>query len=100
MTKIDHLVVGAANLSAGVEYVNRLLGVDIPYGGEHEKMGTHNHIMQLGSRLFLEVIAINPQALNLIDAGGMGWTIQIYNQKLKSSQDYSPGWSIPKTSRH
>ena len=63
MTKIDHLVVGAANLSAGVEYVNGLLGVDMPYGGEHEKMGTHNHLMQLGSRLFLEVIAINPQAL-------------------------------------
>ena len=28
-----------------------------------KKWGTHNHIMQLGSRLFLEVIAINPQAL-------------------------------------
>ena len=62
MTNIDHLVVGAANLSAGVEYVNQLLGVDIPYGGEHEKMGTHNHLMQLGNSLFLEVIAINPLA--------------------------------------
>ena len=62
MTKIDHLVVGAANLSAGVEYLKGLLGVDIPYGGEHDKMGTHNHLLQLGSSLFLEVIAINPQA--------------------------------------
>lgn len=34
-------------------------GVDIPYGGVHGKMGTHNHLMQLGDGVFLEVIAIN-----------------------------------------
>ena len=39
-----------------------MLGVDIPYGGEHLKMGTHNHLMQLGRETFLEVIAINDKA--------------------------------------
>ena len=62
MTNIDHFVVGAADLSAGVEYINELLDVTIPFGGEHEKMGTHNHLMQLGNNLFLEVIAVNPKA--------------------------------------
>ena len=61
MTNIDHFVVGAATLSAGVEYVNQLFGVTIPYGGQHEMMGTHNHLMQLGKGQFLEVIAINPK---------------------------------------
>lgn len=61
-TNIDHLVIGAATLSQGVQYVADKLGVDIPYGGEHSKMGTHNHLMQLGNRIFLEVIAINPDA--------------------------------------
>ncbi|MGB8424371.1 MAG: VOC family protein [Desulfobacterales bacterium] len=60
LTKIDHLVIGAANLAQGVNYVKEYLGVDMPYGGEHPKMGTHNHLMRLGSDMFLEVIAINP----------------------------------------
>jgi hypothetical protein len=32
----------------------------MPHGGVHEKMGTHNHLMQLGNDIFLEIIAINP----------------------------------------
>ena len=59
-TAIDHLVIGAADLAQGVAYVRQTLGVDIPPGGIHETMGTHNHLMQLGDALFLEVIAINP----------------------------------------
>jgi hypothetical protein len=59
-TKLDHIVIAADNLAQGTAYVREWLGVDIPYGGVHEKMGTHNHIMQLGDDIFLEVIAINP----------------------------------------
>lgn len=59
-TRIDHLVVGALNLQQGVSYVKEVLGVDIPYGGMHVQMGTHNHLMQLGEDVFLEVISINP----------------------------------------
>ncbi|SEA47770.1 Glyoxalase-like domain-containing protein [Desulfuromusa kysingii] len=59
-THIDHLVVGAESLSQGVDYVRSCMGVDIPYGGTHEKMGTHNHLMKIGKELFFEIIAINP----------------------------------------
>ncbi|WP_428633609.1 VOC family protein [Sedimenticola sp.] len=59
-TRIDHLVIGAANLAQGAAYVKTQLGVEIPIGGTHEKLGTHNHLMQLGNELFLEVIAVNP----------------------------------------
>ena len=31
-------------------------------GGEHVRMGTHNCLLKLGSKLFLEVIAANPKA--------------------------------------
>jgi hypothetical protein len=58
-SKIDHIVVGASSLEEGVRYVKRMLGVNIPYGGEHIKMGTHNHLMQLGNDTFFEVIAVN-----------------------------------------
>jgi hypothetical protein len=59
-TRIDHLVIGAGSLAQGVAYVQDCLGVEMPFGGVHEKMGTHNHLMQLGNDIFLEIIAINP----------------------------------------
>ncbi len=58
----DHLVIAATDLSCGVDYVKQVLGVEMPYGGEHEKMGTHNHLMCLGRDCFIEVIAVNPVA--------------------------------------
>lgn len=61
---IDHLVIAAETLAQGAEYVQKRLGVDIPFGGVHPKMGTHNLLMQLGNTSFIEVIAINPDATN------------------------------------
>lgn len=61
-TQIDHLVIGAADLAQGVAFVKTALGVDMPVGGVHEQLGTHNHLMRLGDTQFLEVIAINPNA--------------------------------------
>lgn len=62
-THLDHLVVGASSLEAGVEYIKRELGVYIPFGGRHRQMGTHNHLMKLGDYVFLEVIAIDPEGV-------------------------------------
>lgn len=61
-SKLDHLVVAASNLEQGVSYIHDVLGVDIPKGGEHPLMGTHNHVMRIGDEIFLEVIAVNPEA--------------------------------------
>lgn len=61
-TAIDHLAVGASSLEAGVNFIRSELGVEIPGGGVHPHMGTHNHLMRLGDGMFLEVLAINPQA--------------------------------------
>jgi len=59
-TRFDHLIIGAATLEQGKTFVKEKLGVDIPYGGVHENMGTHNRLMQLGDEVYLEVIAVNP----------------------------------------
>lgn len=58
----DHLVIGASTLREGVAYVKETLGVDIPAGGEHPLMGTHNHLMKLSDSSFLEIIAVNSRA--------------------------------------
>ena len=60
--ELDHLVVVAASLEQGVAHVYEQLGIVIPKGGKHPFMGTHNHVMQLGPKAFLEVIAIDPDS--------------------------------------
>jgi Glyoxalase-like domain len=54
---LDHLTVAALTLEQGIAHVQRALGVAIPPGGSHPLMATHNHLMQLGNGIFLEVIA-------------------------------------------
>jgi hypothetical protein len=61
-SQIDHLAVTAPSLEAGVDYVRRALGVPLQVGGEHPRMGTHNYVLKLGEKVYLEVISINPAA--------------------------------------
>lgn len=60
MTRLDHIVIVADSLPQGLDYCETLLGIRPPKGGEHDRMGTHNHLLNLGNDTFLEVIAINP----------------------------------------
>lgn len=60
MTELDHITVAAHTLEQGLAHVQALLGIEIPHGGAHPRMGTHNHLLRLGDTLFLEVIAIDP----------------------------------------
>lgn len=62
MLDLDHLAVAAGTLAEGVEYVEDLLGVKMAAGGKHPLMGTHNQLLSLGPRAYLEVIAIDPDA--------------------------------------
>lgn len=62
MSQLDHLVLGARTLEEGIAYVEGLMGVVTPPGGEHPDFGTHNCVMQLGPQCYFEIIAINPQA--------------------------------------
>jgi glyoxalase-like protein len=59
---LDHLAITAPDLQAGIDYVRHRLGVDIPAGGTHAYMGTHNHLMALGKNCYLEVICADPAA--------------------------------------
>jgi hypothetical protein len=59
--ELDHLVVAAASLDAGTDWVARTLGVPTQPGGRHVAMGTHNALAGLGPRRFLEIIAIDPE---------------------------------------
>jgi hypothetical protein len=60
---LDHLVVAAATLEEGEDYVESRLGARPLRGGKHFAMGTHNSLLKLGERTYLEVIAIDPDAV-------------------------------------
>jgi Glyoxalase-like domain len=59
---IDHLVVVATDLEAGARSIGDALGVELRPGGAHPRMGTHNRLLRLGPKLYLEVIAVDPSA--------------------------------------
>ena len=64
MLTLDHLTVIAPTLSEGVGHVRECLGLDVPFGTRHEYMGTHNHRLQLGKGVYLEIIARDPGRAN------------------------------------
>jgi len=49
MNRLDHLVMAAETLQQGVDYIRKTMAVEIPQGGLHQSMATHNHLMQLGN---------------------------------------------------
>ena len=60
---LDHLIVAATSLGQGVEWVAERLGAQPLPGGRHVAMGTHNALLRIGPRAYLEIIAIDPAGI-------------------------------------
>ncbi len=63
LAQFDHLVVAASTLEEGEQFIAARTGARPQRGGKHVAMGTHNSLLRLGERSYLEVIAVDPDGL-------------------------------------
>lgn len=84
MLQLDHITVIAPTLAEGVSHVRDCLGLDVPFGTRHEYMGTHNHRLQLGNSIYLEIVARDPEG---IEPGRARWFGLDNPEQVKSDWD-------------
>jgi hypothetical protein len=107
---IDHLVYRAPDLAGAIADVEERLGVRAQPGGKHLGLGTHNALLALGPRTYLEIIAPDPGqpqpsvprpfGLDEVSRGGLaGWAVACQDIDAAAaaarSRGYDPGEVVP-----
>lgn len=59
---LDHLAVAGATLEEAIAHTEDALGITLGPGGSHARYGTHNRLIGLEDGLYLEAIAVDPDA--------------------------------------
>lgn len=62
MLTLDHIAVLGETLAAATAQAEAVLGCPLGPGGSHARYGTHNRLLGLAPGLYLEAIAVDPEA--------------------------------------
>ena len=62
MIALDHIVISGKTLDEASDHIASSLGVKLQDGGCHDRYATHNRLLGLENGIYLEAIAVNPEA--------------------------------------
>jgi hypothetical protein len=86
MHNLDHIVFGSFTLDEGTKFVENILQAKLSEIGYHKDIGTHNRVIRISEKVYLEVIAIDPKTTKL---NNRKW-FNLDNSKLQSKLKKSP----------
>jgi len=86
MHKLDHIVLGSFTLEEGTEFLENILQAKLSDIGYHKDMGTHNRVIRISEKVYIEVVAIDPKRKNL---NNRKW-FNLHNSNLQSKLKISP----------
>ena len=86
MHSLDHIVFGSFTLDEGTKFVENILQAKLSEIGYHKDIGTHNRVIRISEKVYLEVIAIDPKTSKL---NNRKW-FNLDNSKLQSKLKKSP----------
>ena len=85
MHKLDHIVFGSRTLEEGTEFVENILQAKLSDIGYHKDMGTHNRVIRISEKIYLEIVAIDPKRKNLKNRKWFNLDSSNLQSKLKKS---------------
>lgn len=69
--ELDHFLWAVPRLEDGIAAIERMTGVKARVGGRHPGVGTHNALLALGEKTFLEIIAPDPSQSRFSSFGNL-----------------------------
>ena len=86
MHSLDHIVFGSFTLDEGTKFVENILQAKLSEIGYHKDIGTHNRVIRISEKVYLELISIDPKTNKL---NNRKW-FNLDNSKLQSKLKKSP----------